>query len=83
MEVKYKGCIYQYKKYVGFDGAHDKRFPIVLTKIKPIDPANKVIYIPSELDGKNLATLIMESRLIKVNLNWLSKKELNTKFIIK
>ena len=54
MEVKYKGCIYQYKKYVGFDGAPDKRFPIVLTKIKPIDPANKVIYIPSELDGKKL-----------------------------
>ena len=54
METKYKGCIYQYKKYVDYDGKPDKENSIILVKAQPIDPTINVIYAPAFLDGRKI-----------------------------
>lgn len=54
METKYKGCIYQYKKYVDYDGKPDKEKSITLVKAQPIDPTSNVIYAPAFLDGRKI-----------------------------
>lgn len=53
IQTEYKGCIYQYKPYVGYDSKVERHL-VVLMKITPIDPNNKVIYVPPTLDGKKI-----------------------------
>ena len=54
MEVEYKGCIYQYKKFLDYNGKPDKDNSVILTRVKPVNSSNNVIHAPATLDGKKI-----------------------------